>query len=190
MDQDWEPDWIDNVKEITWLVYDEDYPSLTAADCPVLPKKLPLPSGDWPLLLRKATAKAVTRECDKLAAFWGSPCEPLDADPLQYWQGVMVSWPDSCLAKMAVDYLSSPASSVEVERAFSCGALTVTHRCHALSDTSTCNLIVLGAWLKDTNFVPKHDLIELFRNKSTCLTMPSGDSAEADEPNGSTSDSS
>jgi hypothetical protein len=132
--------------------------------------------------------KAVTRERDELAAFWGTPCEPLDTDPLQHWQGVLVSRPDSRLARMAIDYLSSPASSVEVERAFSRGALTVTHRRHALSDTSTRNSIVLGAWLKDTNFVPKHDLIELFRSKSSRLTMSSGDSVEADESDGSTSE--
>lgn len=127
------------------------------------------------------------RERDELAAFWGSPCEPFDANPLQYWQGQLVSRPDSRLAQMAIDYLSSPATSVEVERAFSRGALTVTHRRHALSDTSTRNSIVLGAWLKDTTFVPKDELIELFRNKSSRLTMSSGDSVEADESDGSIS---
>ena len=120
----------------------------------------------------------MTQERDELAAFWGTPCEPLDTNPLTYWQGVLVSWPDSCLARMAIDYLSSPASSVEVERAFSRGALTVTHRHHALSDMSTCNSIVLGAWLEGTNFVLKHELIELFQSKSSRLTMSSGDSVK------------
>jgi hypothetical protein len=67
---------------------------------------------------------------------------------------------------MAIDYLSTPASSVEVECAFSHGALTVTHRHHVLSDQSTCNSIVLGAWLKDTNLIPKEDLVEFFENKT------------------------
>ena len=67
---------------------------------------------------------------------------------------------------MAIDYLSIPATSVEVECAFSCGALTVTHRRHALSDKSTRNAIVVGGWLKDTHLVPKAELIECFGTKS------------------------
>ena len=67
---------------------------------------------------------------------------------------------------MAIDYLSAPASSVEVEHVFSCGTLTVTHCCHALSDQSTHNSIVLGAWLKDTNLILKENLVEFFENKT------------------------
>ena len=63
---------------------------------------------------------------------------------------------------MAIDYLSAPTSSVDAERAFSHGALTVTHRRHMLSDMSTRNSIVLGTWLRETNLVPKDELIEFF----------------------------
>jgi len=87
-------------------------------------------------------------------------------DPIKHWVGILVSRPESRLARMAIDYLSAPASSVEVERAFSRGALTVTHRRHALSDASTRNSIVLGGWLKDTSLVPKDELIEFLGNKS------------------------
>ena len=82
---------------------------------------------------------------------------------------------------MAIDYLSAPASSVEAEHAFSRGALTVTHRHHMLSDRTTRSSIVLGAWLKDTDLVPKDELIEFFRNKSFRGSVPSScDSAKAD----------
>ena len=124
-------------------------------------------SGDWPSLLRKAVVKVARQERDELGNFWSSPCELLSADPLKYWQGVLLGQPESRLARMAIDYLSAPASSVDAEHAFSHGALTVTHCCHALSDTSTRNSIVLGGWLKDTNLVPKDELVELFRNKSS-----------------------
>jgi len=67
------------------------------------------------------------RKLDELETFWLSPCEPADANPLQYWQGVLVGWPESRLTHMAIDYLSIPASLVEVEHAFSCGVLMVTH---------------------------------------------------------------
>ena len=123
--------------------------------------------------------KAIPRERDELAAFWGSPCEPLDVDPLQYWQGALLCRPESRLAHMAIDYLSAPAASVDAERAFSRGALTVTHRRHSLSDASTRNSIVLGSWLRETELVPCHELTELFRNKPFRFPSTSG-SAEPD----------
>jgi hypothetical protein len=87
-------------------------------------------------------------------------------DPLQFWLGALIAQPESRLARMAIDYLSTPSSLVEVECVFSRGALTVTHRCHALSHQSTCNSIVLGAWLKDTNIILKEELVEFFQKKT------------------------
>ena len=112
-----------------------------------------------------------------MATFWASPREPEETDPLQYWRGTLLCRPESRLARMAIDYLSSPASSVDVERAFSRGALMVTHRRHALSDLSTRNSIVLGTWLKDTDLVPKDDLINFFQNKACQERTSSSDSA-------------
>lgn len=188
-DQDWPNSWIDDAKKITRTVYDEDYPSPTDADQPASPKKPPL-SSDWPSLLRKTTTKAIFRERDELATFWASPCEPADADPLQYWHGAIISRPDSRLACMAIDYLSAPASSVDAERAFSRGALTVTHRRHALSDKSTRNSIVFGAWLRDTDLVPRQELIEMFAEKSSRMQTLSCDSSESIEVDCSDSDTS
>ena len=87
-------------------------------------------------------------ECDKLTAFWVSPCEHVAMDPLQFWVGASISQPESHLAQMAIDYLSAPALSVEAEHAFSHSALTVVHHHHALSVESTCNSIVLGVTQK------------------------------------------
>ena len=103
-----------------------------------------------------------------MADFWASPCAPSGLDPIQYWVGVLVGQPESRLAQMAIDYLSIPATLVDVEHAFSHGALTVTHHWHALSDNSTCNSIVVGGWLKDTSLIPKDDLIEFFGGKCFC----------------------
>ena len=188
--------WIDQVKQITRLVYDEDYPSL-AADTPVSPKKpcAPCaPSGDWQSLLRKKRVKPILHEheCDELAAFWGSPCELHSVDPLLFWQGILMGRPESCLARMALDYLSSLASSVDAERAFSRGALTVTHRCHLLSDVSMRNSIVLGAWLRETDLVLTLDLIEHFWQKpnhsQSCSTNNSVVDDAASAPNSSDTD--
>ena len=88
---------------------------------------------------------------------------------------------------MAIDYLSAPASSVDAECAFSRGALTVTHRRHALSDTSTCNSIVLGAWLGATNIIPTDELIRHFQNKAS-REQPTSGSNSADVSMDSTSE--
>ncbi len=167
-DEGWLTGWIEEAKKITRSVFDKDYPSLATTEMPASPRKPRAPSGDWESLLRKKHTTPIlrTHERDELAAFWGSPCEPDDVDPLLFWQGVLMGRPESQLAKMAIDYLSTPASSVDAERAFSRGALTVTHHRHSLSDVSTRNSIVLGAWLQETNLVPTLDLIEFFRKKT------------------------
>ena len=161
-------------------VYKEDYPSVAATDLPISPRKPPPPSGNWPSLLRKTSKAVPPQERDELTMFWALPCESTATDPLQYWQGRLVSHPESCLAQMAIDYLSAPSSSVDTERAFSCGTLTVTHRCHALSDLSTRNSIVLGAWLGATNIVPTDELIRHFQNKASRERSTSGSDVSMD----------
>jgi len=165
VDQDWPMTWINTVKDIMWQVYREDYPSIPTANLPISPKWPPAPSSGWPSLLQ--ISKPMSHgEGDELTAFWASPCEPAGTDPLQFWVGVSIGWPESRLAQMVIDYLSAPASLVEVKHAFSCSALMVMHRCHMLSDQSTRNSIVLGAWLKDTHLIPKDDIVEFFQKKT------------------------
>jgi len=183
-DEGWPIDWIDTVKEITHAVYDEDYSSCTTVNLPVTPRKPRALSSDRHSLMRKKGVKAISPARDELADFWGSPRLSHDADPLLYWQGIMMSDPDNRLAYMAIDYLSAPAASADVERAFSRGALTVTHRRHSLSDSSTRNSVVLGSWLRDTNLVPRTEIIEFFCNKSvrfpSISTSTTRDSVDAD----------
>ena len=113
--------------------------------------------------------------------FWAMPCKPAEIDLIQHWLGVAVGQPESRLVRMALNYLSAPASSVDAECAFSHSALTVTHRRHALSDLSTRNSIVLGAWLKDTTLILKNELIEFFQKKASRERTTSTDSsAEGD----------
>ena len=50
------------------------------------------------------------------------------------------------LARMALDYLFIPATSVDVERLFSHGRLVLSHVRSRLSVQSTRALICVGAW--------------------------------------------
>ncbi|KIM78749.1 hypothetical protein PILCRDRAFT_75126, partial [Piloderma croceum F 1598] len=63
---------------------------------------------------------------------------------LQYWTTMAVS--RHPLAPMVKNFLFIPATSTDVEHAFSCGGLTVSKMHHSLSDQSTHAASVLGAW--------------------------------------------
>jgi len=58
------------------------------------------------------------------------------------------------------------ATSTDVERAFSCGGLTVSKMRHKLSDESTCAASVLGAWCDLPGAVPQDEIIATFKDKS------------------------
>ncbi|EUC55345.1 hAT family dimerization protein [Rhizoctonia solani AG-3 Rhs1AP] len=72
----------------------------------------------------------------------------LAGGPLQYWdaQRALVSCSD--LSRFAIDYLSAPASSVEVERAFSCGHLMTNHLQHQMSPETFQAKMALRSWYK------------------------------------------
>ena len=59
-----------------------------------------------------------------------------------------------------------PASSTDVERAFSHGGLTVSKRRHALSDKSVRAATVLSSWVKIPGIVADDACIKLFNEKS------------------------
>ncbi|RDX54381.1 hypothetical protein OH76DRAFT_1318340, partial [Lentinus brumalis] len=54
------------------------------------------------------------------------------------------------------------AASVDVERAFSRGGLTVSKLRHNLSDESTRAATVLASWTKIPGLVPQQEVVQLF----------------------------
>lgn len=66
---------------------------------------------------------------------------------------------------MSLDFLSAPASSTDVERAFSRGGLTVSKRRHALSDESTRAATVLSSWASLSGLIPEEEILQVFRDK-------------------------
>ena len=74
----------------------------------------------------------------------------LSSDP-EYVPNVLVWWHDQHnayprLSRMAVDYLSIPATSVDVEHVFSKGRILLSHVRSRLSVQSTWALMCVGAW--------------------------------------------
>ena len=66
---------------------------------------------------------------------------------------------------MALDFLSAPASSTDIERAFSRGGLTVSKRRHSLSDESTRAATVLSSWATVKGLIPEDEIVSVFRDK-------------------------
>jgi len=86
------------------------------------------------------------------------------------------------LAWMALDFLSAPgmcmlqfkfmltdtepATSTDVERAFSHGGRTVSKTRHALSDESVRSATILGSWCTLSGAIPSKELVMTFNKKS------------------------
>lgn len=85
-------------------------------------------------------------------------------DPIAFWHSQLAG--GHPLALMALDFLSAPAASVDVERAFSRGGLTVSKRRHALSDESVRAATVLGSWASNKDLIPEEQILKLLRDKS------------------------
>ncbi|KAG9119856.1 hypothetical protein FRC07_004908 [Ceratobasidium sp. 392] len=63
---------------------------------------------------------------------------------LPYWEAMLTSKPR--LARMALNYLSAPATSVDAERAFSAGRLTINHLQHNMSPATFEAKMAVGSW--------------------------------------------
>ncbi|KDN33808.1 hypothetical protein RSAG8_13095, partial [Rhizoctonia solani AG-8 WAC10335] len=72
----------------------------------------------------------------------------LAGGPLKYWDTQKSLMSCSDLARFAIDYLSAPASSVEVEHAFSCGRLMTNHLQHQMPSETFQAKMALRLWYK------------------------------------------
>ena len=89
-------------------------------------------------------------------------------NPLQFYNSILTSSKSAerrALARMALDFLSAPASSTDIERAFSRGGLTVSKRRHSLSDESTRAATVLSSWATVKGLIPEDEIVSVFRDK-------------------------
>ncbi|KAG1859087.1 hypothetical protein C8R48DRAFT_605803, partial [Suillus tomentosus] len=65
-------------------------------------------------------------------------------DAIAWWHECCSSYP--CLSRMALDYLTIPATLVDIERLFSHSRFLLTHIWSCLSVQSTHTLLCLSAW--------------------------------------------
>ncbi|KIL71295.1 hypothetical protein M378DRAFT_64807, partial [Amanita muscaria Koide BX008] len=92
---------------------------------------------------------------DELMAYLEQDRERVN-DVLAWWKEKQDVFPR--LSRMAMDYQCVPATSVDVERAFSQGRILLSHIRNRLSAESTRSLLCLGAWFK-ADLVQTNDII-------------------------------
>ena len=100
---------------------------------------------------------------DELDRYLSTDPEQVD-NVLVWWNDRSASFPS--LSRMALNYLSIPATSVDVERVFSRGRLLLSHTRSRLSAQTTRCLLCLGSWspiglIKDTDIRASATLPEL-----------------------------
>ncbi|TFK80245.1 hypothetical protein K466DRAFT_504232, partial [Polyporus arcularius HHB13444] len=122
---------------------------------------------------------------DPLEEYLASPVLPSINDPIAYWRALSDDGRNE-FARMALDILSAPAASVDVERAFSWGGLTVSKLRHNLSDESTRAATVLGAWAKVPGLLPEADIVSMFEQKAK-RAKTGGLGTDASSSNGASS---
>ncbi|QRV80101.1 hAT family dimerization protein [Ceratobasidium sp. AG-Ba] len=96
-----------------------------------------------------ATASTYRTNNDCIEAYFNSPCISSDiiaqhGGMLGYWHHELKRRP--AVAQMALDYLTAPATSVDAERAFSGGRLTINHLQHQMSVQTFQAQMAIGAW--------------------------------------------
>ncbi|KAH9984936.1 hypothetical protein BJV77DRAFT_1071716 [Russula vinacea] len=101
---------------------------------------------------------------DALKEWLATPPIPNVKNALRYWFAMAAS--DHPLAPMAMNFLSVPATSTDVECAFSHGGLTVSKMWHLLSDKSAHAASILGACCELPSAVPCEETMAVFRDKS------------------------
>lgn len=117
---------------------------------------------------RKKTAGPVVDELDR---YLSSDADPTINSPLAWWisQDARAAYPN--LSRMAVSYLTIPATSVAVEQLFSKGRIFVSHLRNGLSAESIRALLCLNNW-RTLGFIKDDDILSVTRED------PANDAAE------------
>ncbi|THH18736.1 hypothetical protein EUX98_g8907 [Antrodiella citrinella] len=170
--QQWEPAWIATALELLreqWTTYYKPKPAVAVNRASSQASTATTSVEDTTMedLFFKRPDAATSVSVDALEEYLASPTLPSINDPLPFWGSQLTATTGQYgLARMALDFLSAPASSTDVERAFSRGSLTVTKRRHALNDESVRSAAVIGSWAGLKNAIPEVEIVKMFSDKS------------------------
>jgi len=112
-------------------------------------------------------------DMDELEAYLESPTVKDVVDPLEYWHKQRAAGISVNLAQMALDLLSAPATSVDVERLFSFSGNTITKLRNRLSADRSTATILVGSWARTGGILAEHE----FRANLTARWRKRGEEA-------------
>ncbi|GBE85873.1 hypothetical protein SCP_0803950 [Sparassis crispa] len=138
--------------------------------------------GKWASSFRD-DASTSSHPIDSIEAYLESPL--VSSDDIRLAGGVLGYWAQASharprLAQMALDYLTAPAesaSSVDAERAFSGGRLTVNHLQHQMSSQTFKAQVAVGSWVGTPLLPDVKACAEFIETKK----RPAGDKGKARE---------
>ncbi|KAK0430951.1 hypothetical protein EV421DRAFT_1720996, partial [Armillaria borealis] len=157
-DQKWEPEWIECCFKIVCGIWNKHYKPAPSPINAEAHKRHRNNDGD---LLEKYLCDPIIEDLDNPLHYWTSLLDPCDQSGK-----VSSATPKGALAQIALDFLSMPATSTDVEQLFSHGGLNMTKWHHNLSTESTIAQTVLNSWIKYPGLVDNDELTEFFNNKS------------------------
>ncbi|KAG6917200.1 hypothetical protein DXG01_003404 [Tephrocybe rancida] len=146
----WPREWIATAEDIACKELEHYKPAATT----------PPASTDIPLRTRE---KVTTT--DALEEWLSSAPVNTSADVISWWSAMeSTGHPMAC---MALGFLSIPATSTNVECAFSREGLTVLKMCHSLAQESTRATTVLGSWVDFLGLIPRDDIMTISKIKAS-----------------------
>nr|VWO98345.1 PPM-type phosphatase domain-containing protein [Ganoderma boninense] len=174
--QEWPEEWISEAVDIIRGEWTSRYkPATPPADKGK--DRAPRPSAHVPGPGRRSAAASMTRALfesiargpsaenqDTLEAYLEAPPLVTVEDPIKYWELRAQTESNPALARMALDFLSIPATSTDIERVFSRGRLTVSCLRYALGDKSVRVSTLLGSWARIPDLVCEQDIVALIKN--------------------------
>ncbi|KAG9119566.1 hypothetical protein FRC07_005355, partial [Ceratobasidium sp. 392] len=125
------------------------------------------PTSRWMCSPAQSTiSPSSTPVADSVSAYLNSP--PISKESVLQMGGILHYWVrekerGSPVARVALDILTAPASSVDAERAFSGGRMAVNYRQHRMSLSTFRAKMALGSWY-GTPLLPNIDEVEHILN--------------------------
>jgi hypothetical protein len=141
--QQWEDEWIDEAESLVREEYTMKYEKV-AQGSNVAPETLPMKIDNGVTSFGNLSVTTSPR-ANELQEYLWHPVENVN-DPLKWWVDNKYVYPQ--LHRMALDYLSIPATSTSVERVFSQGRHLLPYSRNSLSPSSVRAFLCFGSWAR------------------------------------------
>jgi len=172
----WEEDWIDNAESLVREEYKTHYEG-KAGPTVTVPDTTDSVDDDDNFFANISVTNYVGSWTSEIEEFLRKPVENVK-EPLKWWVANRHIYPN--LHRMALDYLSIPATSTAVERVFSQGRQLLSFTRNRLSASNIRAFLCLGSWGR-SDLIFFEDVISAVRGNSKRQREESGSDDEVIE---------